>query len=798
MIVGMDFGTTNSGMAVYDGRTVNVLPLDPTNRNPRVVRTALYVMNDQSVHIGRAAVDEYFQQNIGRPAKMQRVWIGELEVYGADMYYVTDAYAWVDVFSPGRLFLSVKSSLRDQDYPGTVVGQFYYSLENLIALYLSITKIRAEQQLGRELPQVVLGRPVRFSTDPEQDRLAQARLLQAAFRAGYEKVYLQYEPIAAAFSYETMIDKEEHALVFDFGGGTLDLTVMRLGDPRRRAVLTTGGIPIAGDVFDQKLVRAKLPRHFGEGSPYGPRHKSLTVPKWIYDAFSDWQTILELQTAENRKVLQEIAQTARRRYQIEALLSLVSSNYGLKMFDIVERAKRRLSQKRGAEILLDGPGFHVRDFVTRGEFESIIRAEIQVIAEHVDETVRASGLSPDQIDAVIRTGGSAQIPVFYEMLCRKFGADKVHSVDTFSSVTAGLGVIAHGIAAGEIGAEAHTAQEVKPPATEVPSRPNVSPINLDLVQRRLLVDEGAVAPSADLAAADTVLMMLDQRGDICSVALPPRALPEKTGISWAELGVDGDVTDQIAQVITADLEAHLLLLTSRYRFLLATVRQLVDLERMGLTIADLHPLGSHEKVCCLSHWDHLKQQEKLLLVTSMGFASPYPTDVMQTNIEAPVPLKFDQPLPGVPVALLGGRGNETLLVVTEKGRATRFNFGDLPITGLQAINCGREDRVTDVLLADGEDEVWLLTADGYARRLPAAWVPVPPQANHKGKAMIARRSPLVAMDVSGPDRSGWAVASERLVRVDYGGAGVPQEDSTRTYPLLKLKKGEKVQTVLRL
>src|SRR5690606_5033849 len=118
------------------------------------------------------------------------------------------------------------------------------------------------------------------------------------------KVYLQYEPIAAAFNYETTIAKEEYVLVFDFGGGTLDITIMRLGNPQRRAVLATGGIPIAGDVFDQKLVRAKLTRHFGQGSLYGPRHKALTVPQWIYDTFSSWQTILELQSAENRKILQ--------------------------------------------------------------------------------------------------------------------------------------------------------------------------------------------------------------------------------------------------------------------------------------------------------------------------------------------------------------------------------------------------------------------------------------------------------------------------------------------------------------
>ena len=134
MIIGMDFGTTNSGMATYDGRDVHVLPLDPSAPNPRVARTALYITNEQAVTIGRAAVDRYFEHNLGRPVKMQKIWVGELEVIADLVYYVTDVYVFTDALSPGRLFLSIKTSLRDVNYPGTVIGQAHYSLEDLICL----------------------------------------------------------------------------------------------------------------------------------------------------------------------------------------------------------------------------------------------------------------------------------------------------------------------------------------------------------------------------------------------------------------------------------------------------------------------------------------------------------------------------------------------------------------------------------------------------------------------------------------------------------------------------------------
>jgi len=199
LILGMDFGTTNSGAAVYDGRQVRLLPLDPAAAHPNVARTALYVTNDQKIAIGRQAINRYFDDNAGRPVKMKRVWVGEVEVYGADMFYIADVYAWVDILSPGRLFLSIKSGLRDPDYQGTVVGPFYYSLENLVALYMTKARLRAEKSLGREIRQVVLGRPVHFSTDPAADALAEKRLLESAFRAGFEQVFLHNDDNHTSF-----------------------------------------------------------------------------------------------------------------------------------------------------------------------------------------------------------------------------------------------------------------------------------------------------------------------------------------------------------------------------------------------------------------------------------------------------------------------------------------------------------------------------------------------------------------------------------------------------------------------
>ncbi len=801
MIVGMDFGTTNSGMAVYNGRSVTTLPLDPANNNPRVARTALYITNEQQIYIGRDALNRYFEQNVGRPVKTRKVWIGEIEIRGADMHYVTDVYVYVDVFSPGRLLLSIKTSLRDSDYPGTVIGQHYYSLENLIALYLNITKTRAEQQLGQSVRQVVLGRPVRFSTDPEKDRLAQARLLQAAFQAGYEIVYMQPEPIAAAYSYETSIDTPQNVLVFDFGGGTLDLTVMRLADTSQERVLATGGIPVAGDVFDQKLVRAKLPRHFGEGSYFGPRHKALTIPSWIFDSFSSWQTILELQTVENKKMLREIAQTAQRRYQIEALESLVSSNYGLQMFDIVEQAKRTLSDKRGAAITLEGPGFKVQEFVTRSEFETIIRAEIQEIDAHIDETMLASGLKPAQIDAVIRTGGSSQVQAFDEMLQRKFGPEKVRRVDTFGSVTAGLGIIAHGLETGKETARAYTPADFAPAVPAESNRPRVSPVNLNMLRRRIQVQEGVI--EAESTQSERALVVLSTGQLATAVPLPTAFYDSGYGdsereesagsLSLHKLGLSG----ASQRAITADWDEPLLITTSKYRFLLLTPRQLAEQQVAKVTLSQIYQLGEREVLCTVARWHKVKAQEKLLLVTSAGLARPYPTRVMIESIEAPVPLMFDNPLPGVPVFADGAPDgvNEaaTLLLLTRGGKGLRTEVNKLRGSGTQLMNVAKGDRVETAVLCQPDDSILLLTLDGYGRHFLADWVPQPLKDNAKGKSLIARRSALIAA-IPNPDNAFcYLLTSHRLLTLP---SSLPLDESSKSFPLLKLSKNEQIQAVL--
>lgn len=440
MRIGVDFGTTNSGAAVYDGRRVHLIPLDPAGHPPTVIRSALYLTRDHQAHIGREAMDTYYRQNSGRPRKLVRQWVGQLDqAYSDGLQVVEEIYARIDELCPGRLLRSLKSELSGS-YEGTTIFGRYYELEELIAIYLREIRLRVEAETGKAVDGVTLGRPVSFvgSDGDEGNRRAEQRLRRAAETAGFAEVSFELEPVAAALHYELTLNEPQNIMVFDFGGGTLDVTVARVGDPGARPVFASGGVGIAGDAFDRRIVEALLLDHFGLGSTWGDDDAPL--PSQYTGALLNWQTILELNRPETLHFLRLAQRSSSHPARIRALESLVVNDEGIRLYDQVEQAKIALSTLRLALIRLTGDEIDVWQPIARSQFEALIGDEIRRIEACLLETLERSGLDTSQIDAVVRTGGSAQIPCFINLLGRVFGRQKVVLSDVFSGVTAGLAI----------------------------------------------------------------------------------------------------------------------------------------------------------------------------------------------------------------------------------------------------------------------------------------------------------------------------------------------------------------------
>ncbi len=455
MRIGVDFGTTNSGAAAFDGQQVRLFPIDPVGLTPTVVRSILYITRDHQVSIGQEAIDAYYSQNIGRPSKMVRRYVGEIEMTFAELpTFIRDVYVLVDELTPGRLLRSLKSELAT-DYEGTTIFGRYYELEELVAIYLREIRRRVEEASGEQVTDVILGRPVNFvnSQDAKSESLesgneqAERRLRRAAEIAGFREITFELEPVAAALHYELTARTAQNVLVFDFGGGTLDLTVMRVGELGGRRIFAAGGVDIAGDAFDRRIIEALLLDHFGRGTTWGEDESPF--PRQYTDALLQWQTISELNRPETLHFLQWAQITGSHPARVQALESLLVNNYALRLIDEVERAKIALSNDHFAFIrLVDGEEeagdeINLWQPITRSQFEALIAEAQRRIEDCLLDTLAESGLSVDQIDAVVRTGGSAQIPCFIEMLARLFGPDKIVTTDAFSSVTSGLAIRAH-------------------------------------------------------------------------------------------------------------------------------------------------------------------------------------------------------------------------------------------------------------------------------------------------------------------------------------------------------------------
>ena len=227
--IGIDFGTSNSSVAVYDGTRLRLLDLDPAAPDPRVMRSLLYMTREGEVIAGHAALEAYMRQNTGREVRLERRLVGEIDMTFSDMSLHRHVFGMVDVNEPGRLFQSLKRFLADTNFTSTDVFGASYTLEQLLSTLARRMVEAAERALGRPIETLVVGRPVRFSEDRTRDRAARERLSEAWRLAGVKKVRFLEEPVAAVhhFGAEGAVSDGARILVFDFGGGTLDITVAR-------------------------------------------------------------------------------------------------------------------------------------------------------------------------------------------------------------------------------------------------------------------------------------------------------------------------------------------------------------------------------------------------------------------------------------------------------------------------------------------------------------------------------------------------------------------------------------------
>lgn len=429
MYVGMDFGTTNSAVAVAGAEGAASIASFSTAAGPAsTLRSVL-------------AFDKHHKDDAGRIAPL----------VGHD---AIDAYLHGD--GECRFLQSFKSYLTSRAFTSTSILGASYSLEDLIARIVEHLRRHAHTTTGATVERVVAGRPVRFVAEggEEEDDYATGRLLDAFAKAGIGEVVFEYEPIAAAYYYESGLTRDETVLVADFGGGTSDFCLIRLGPGRARlnrpedAIIGTSGVGIAGDAFDRRMVQYGIAGHFGKDATFESNDKILPMPAWIYGKLERWHHIGFLNAPSTLRLLRDLERKVDRPDQLGQLLALIEYNLGYHLYRSVEQAKIDLSHAEATDFAFHHDPVDIGRRITRTEFEGWIAPELTAIETCVDGLLETTGTSADKVDCVFLTGGSSLVPAVRAIFARRFGEAKLSAGGEFISVASGLAHRAREVFAG--------------------------------------------------------------------------------------------------------------------------------------------------------------------------------------------------------------------------------------------------------------------------------------------------------------------------------------------------------------
>lgn len=413
--VGIDFGTTNSVIALSDeGGQARLVDFHAPDGSASTFRSALCFWQDEAVRGGLAheagpwAISEFLE------------------------------------FPQGSRFIqSFKSVAASAGFEHATLFNKRLRFEELGRLFLEHLRTHAGEAL-RALPErIIVGRPVRYVGARPDPALARQRY-DAMFSLFGTEIHYVYEPLGAAFSFASRLTRPATLLVADFGGGTSDFSIVRVEAPgtvRRCVPLGSAGIGIAGDRFDYRIMDHLVLPMLGKGGTYRSFDKLLEIPAGHFADFGDWS---KLALMRNRKTLDELARLRRAASDADAIgrmIAVVENELGYPLYEAVGSLKRALSAQDEACFRFDSDVLTIEAEVSRAEFERWIEPDLAQIAATVDAALANARQEAGAIDHVFLTGGSSLIPAVRRLFEQRFGAEKIDSGEELTSIAHGLALI---------------------------------------------------------------------------------------------------------------------------------------------------------------------------------------------------------------------------------------------------------------------------------------------------------------------------------------------------------------------
>jgi molecular chaperone DnaK len=376
-IIGIDLGTTNSVVAIMEGNEAKVIT------NEEGARTTPSVV----------AITDKGERLVGASAKRQAVTNPTNTVYSIKRFM-------------GRRYSEVGEEIKQVPYK--VVGSGgdpvkvevqgkSYTPPEISAMVLGKLKKAAEDYLGEKIESAVITVPAYFNDAQRQATKDAGKI------AGLEVKRIINEPTAAALAYGLDKKTNETIAVFDFGGGTFDISVLEVGDGVVEVKATNGDTHLGGDNLDQRVI------------------------DWLVEEFKKDQGI---DLSQDAMALQRLREAA-------------------------EKAKMELSTSMETDINLpfitadqSGPK-HLNLKLARSKFESLVDAELRRTLEPCRRALNDSGLQPNAVDEVVLVGGSTRIPKVQEMVREFFGKEPHKGVNPDEVVAVGA-AIQGGVLTGEV------------------------------------------------------------------------------------------------------------------------------------------------------------------------------------------------------------------------------------------------------------------------------------------------------------------------------------------------------------
>lgn len=403
---GIDFGTSNSSVAVAKGGLISLVPVE--QQQVTIPSAIFYQRKLREPFYGREAIDLFFARQEGRFMRSLKRVLG--------------------------------TSLMQH---GTSVNGKAIKFDTIIASFLTNLKSKANSFSQHDIQHVVMGRPVHFiDNDPIGDLRAQQELLRIANNVGFKHVEFQFEPIAAAFAHEVHLKEEKLAFVVDLGGGTSDFTIIRLSNKyihkvdRTSDILANTGIRVGGNDFDKDLSLATVMPEIGYKTTYG--EKSLEVPTMPYHDLSEWSKVNSLYTVKLRSQIQQILYQSRDKAKYKRLLKVLEQETGHALLASTENTKIALTSaaEHQAEFEFIEPGLKIN--IHRASFNEAIQKNLDKITNSAVECLLQAQVKAQNINLIILTGGSTEVPAVQSSFKKLFPTAEI--IDDYKLSSVGLGL----------------------------------------------------------------------------------------------------------------------------------------------------------------------------------------------------------------------------------------------------------------------------------------------------------------------------------------------------------------------